>query len=776
MKKYTHEEFLQSYKEKQPEKSKKVKIIGRYVNDNTPIQCECKTCGHGKNGEWNPKPNKLKQGRGCPECGKKKKSRGKRGKNKKLQQSYEEFLKDLKKKNDKSKFFEVIEYIGEWNGVSKTDVRVKCLVDDCKNIWEINASELKKSGCPKCADRNKIKRLKLEFIEKLKCSKPNIELCGDYNGYSKDANFICNIHKYKWNATPREVIERKYGCRKCYDDSNRKTKEDIIKKIHEKEWDEELELLDLVVEDYKTYAIFKHKKCNKIIKKQPYDFLRNKDISCEYCKKDLDIVYNNMNNFPKSLLMNEYSNKFEVVGISDYKGGARFKFNIKCKECNQVFDRHYSSIENIKVEGSKLRCPYCNIHTGSNESRLAKYSKYIINKYLKNKSRFEVITPIEIDGKIYNLRPDILIDKPFKYHIEINGIGHKDESGSWATDQEKYQAKVEYFRKKQYTLVEIDTNSKFIQETYDADKEIKKILDKCDIQYDDYEVTRNNAIEFAINSSIENIEKDKDIIFDMYLNQGKTLKYIVNDTSYSAEVVLALFDKYNIEYTRNFNKIVIIKNGKFQVFNGKGDIDRNSDIPAGGISDYAYGKNSNTKHYYSKHNAYVYTLEIWNRLSEEEKFKIIDRSKLDNYLFIRNGVIEKFNTRREIQKKYNLYGVSDCANGNKNHYIKKYNIYIYTREKWELLSKKEQSIVVLKSKFPEYIIYQDGKVFGATTNAEMIDKFKLSSRCNATANGKNNHYHKSKNMYIIKKEKFFEYYIEGKISDCELNKLIKELQ
>ena len=291
MKKYTHEEFLQSYKEKQPEKSKKVKIIGKYKNDNTPIQCECKTCGYGENGEWNPKPNKLKLGRGCPQCGKKIKSRGKRGPNKKLQQLYEEFLNDLKRKNNKSRFFKVIEYIGEWNGVTNTDVKVKCLVDGCNNMWNVNARELKNGGCPKCATRNNIERLKdnaitkSEFLEKLKCSKPNIELCGDYNGYSKDANFICNIHKYKWNATPREVIERKYGCRKCYDDSNRKTKEDIIKKIHEKGWDEELELLDLVVEDYKTYAIFKHKKCNKIIKKQPYDFLRNKDISCEYCKK-----------------------------------------------------------------------------------------------------------------------------------------------------------------------------------------------------------------------------------------------------------------------------------------------------------------------------------------------------------------------------------------------------------------------------------------------------------------------------------------------------------
>ena len=31
-------------------------------------------------------------------------------------------------------------------------------------------------------------------------------------------------------------------------------------------------------------------------------------------------------------------------------------------------------------------------------------------------------------------------------------------------------------------------------------------------------------------------------------------------------------------------------------------------------------------------------------------------------------------------------------------------------------------------------------------------------------------------MYIIKKEKFFKYYIDGKISDSELNKIIKEFK
>lgn len=67
--KYNHKEFCEAYKKKQPEKSKYVRILGRYVNNSTPIECSCKICGYGTNGEWNPTPNSLMNGRLCPECG-----------------------------------------------------------------------------------------------------------------------------------------------------------------------------------------------------------------------------------------------------------------------------------------------------------------------------------------------------------------------------------------------------------------------------------------------------------------------------------------------------------------------------------------------------------------------------------------------------------------------------------------------------------------------------------------------------------------------------------
>ena len=777
MRKDTHEEFLNKYKEKQPEKSKLINIVGSYVSDSTPIECECNVCGYGKNGEWKPKPNKLKQGRGCPECAKKiigQKNSGKKGPNKKLQKNYEEFLKEVYSKNKKSEHFKIIGYKEEWIGINNTEVDVMCLVEECKHKWSTFAYILKNSGCPECAKRINIEKQreksikKHEFIEMLNKDKPNIVLAGPYNGYTKYTKFKCNVHNHTWSSTPRDVLIQVYACNKCYTDSTRTDEDKIMQSIIDKKWDSELELIELIHGDDGTYAKLKHITCGNELIKKPYDFFRNNTIRCEHCSSDLDVIYMKMNNYPKTLLLEEYNDKFEVLGITDYQGGAKFFFRLKCNCCQQNFNKHYNSIESMKKNGSKLRCPYCEVYVGSNESRLAKYTKYLINHYFKEESQFEVITNIEIEGKIYKLRPDILISSNYKYHIEINGSGHINESGNWATDQEKYQAKIKYFKDEGYNLLEMYTNSRFIQETYTADEDIKYILDKCNKSYDDYEVVRKDAIEFAINSSIENIDKDKDKIFKMYLEEERTIKYITEHTDYSKEVILALFDKYEIEYITNYNKIVIVRNGEVEVYNGKGDVSRRSGIPGSGIGEYASGKVKTLEHYYSKHNAYVYTQSIWDVMSKDEKEYILELSKLDNYIVLQNGEIFRRNTRRTVESSFNVSGVSDYSKGYMNHYYKKNNIYIYTREKWLELSEEEREIEILKSRLPEYIIVKGNEVFGASTNIEMQEKFNLSSQCNSIANGRSKHYYKSKEIYIIKKEKLFEYYNSGIIFKEEI--------
>lgn len=58
--KKTHEQFVEEMKIKHPN----IKILGRYINDRTPIDCECLIDGH----KWSAKPNNLLQGKGCRQC------------------------------------------------------------------------------------------------------------------------------------------------------------------------------------------------------------------------------------------------------------------------------------------------------------------------------------------------------------------------------------------------------------------------------------------------------------------------------------------------------------------------------------------------------------------------------------------------------------------------------------------------------------------------------------------------------------------------------------
>lgn len=65
--KRTHEEFVKEMAEKNPT----IKVLGKYINRNTGVYCECIVCGYSKNYNgklWEPTPDSLLGGHGCPRC------------------------------------------------------------------------------------------------------------------------------------------------------------------------------------------------------------------------------------------------------------------------------------------------------------------------------------------------------------------------------------------------------------------------------------------------------------------------------------------------------------------------------------------------------------------------------------------------------------------------------------------------------------------------------------------------------------------------------------
>ena len=61
MRKKTTEEFIEEMFISHPN----IEIKGTYFNNKTPIECQCKICSH----IWNPRPDQLVRGQGCPICG-----------------------------------------------------------------------------------------------------------------------------------------------------------------------------------------------------------------------------------------------------------------------------------------------------------------------------------------------------------------------------------------------------------------------------------------------------------------------------------------------------------------------------------------------------------------------------------------------------------------------------------------------------------------------------------------------------------------------------------
>ena len=59
----THEQFMKDFYERNIH-ANDIEIKGKYVNDRTPIDCECKIDGY----KWSPITKQLLDGQGCPKC------------------------------------------------------------------------------------------------------------------------------------------------------------------------------------------------------------------------------------------------------------------------------------------------------------------------------------------------------------------------------------------------------------------------------------------------------------------------------------------------------------------------------------------------------------------------------------------------------------------------------------------------------------------------------------------------------------------------------------
>ena len=184
--KIPHEEFEKRIKEKNPN----IKILNKYNNGRTLMDCECLVCGN----RWQTMAMNLSRGHGCPKCNQS---------NPRL--TTRQYKNQLKEINPN------IMIIGEYTG-NNNKIDCKCLI--CGHEWSPFANTLKRGhGCPNCkALKDRLSHK--EFIERMKDINPFVKIIGEYKTALIPLEVKCLVCGKIFKTKPTGLL-KKTGCPYC---------------------------------------------------------------------------------------------------------------------------------------------------------------------------------------------------------------------------------------------------------------------------------------------------------------------------------------------------------------------------------------------------------------------------------------------------------------------------------------------------------------------------------------------------------------------------------
>ena len=175
----THEVFVNEVQEI----NSNIKILSRYVNNHTKVQCQCLIDGH----LWEATPADLLRGNGCPKC-----------KFKKLsdlyKKSHNQFVNEMQEKSPNIIILDTYQ---------NCHTKVKCKCKRCGHIWENTPSHLLQGeNCPLCQFSKGEKAVSIYFKKhkvKFHTQKMFSDLVGigggllSYDFYLPQYNILCEI-------------------------------------------------------------------------------------------------------------------------------------------------------------------------------------------------------------------------------------------------------------------------------------------------------------------------------------------------------------------------------------------------------------------------------------------------------------------------------------------------------------------------------------------------------------------------------------------------------
>ena len=171
-----------------------IELISEYIGARHYVTVRCKDCGNW----WEALPTNLLKGRNCPLCA----NIIRANKNKRSENEFQELISTLKP--------EIIS-LDSYEGNQKP-IRFSCKT--CGYIWKTSPSSiLSGHGCPRCAGNGVY--YQKEFLNKVKCINPSIEILGQYKRSNIPVLCKCKICGNEWKPKPNSILSGK-GCPKCF--------------------------------------------------------------------------------------------------------------------------------------------------------------------------------------------------------------------------------------------------------------------------------------------------------------------------------------------------------------------------------------------------------------------------------------------------------------------------------------------------------------------------------------------------------------------------------
>lgn len=450
-KKLTHDEFVEEIKLINP----RLKIIGRYVNNKTKIECQCLDCCE----KLFIQPSYIKSSKGGHVC----KDKIRTGNNSK---SHEKFVKELHDINAD------IQVVGEY---IKAQEKIECVCKICNHTWYPFAySLLQGQGCPKCGVVKRTEKRKKsydDFIKELNEINKNIIVIGKYVDYNTKIKCECKVCGNIWLPTPKALL-RGSGCPICAIQKNA----DNLRKTHEEYVNELIEnnISLRPIEQYidsRTSILHKCLHCSSEHKYAPNDVLRRK--YCTICQgNDLVVKYGVNSLWDTNPEIAEMLVNKEDGEIYSYKSTK--KCNFICPNCRSLVKN--KQIQYVVKHG--LPCQKCS-------DGISYPMKFICCMF--NQLNIEYDTEVTfnewsfmLDDYIYKPRYDIVFRN---YIVEVDGGFHKKE-----------------YSKKGRTIEEIKyiDNQKDILALNNGYKMIR--IDCCE---SDMEYIKNNVLSSELNNMFD---------------------------------------------------------------------------------------------------------------------------------------------------------------------------------------------------------------------------------------------------------------------------------